>query len=222
MDSGYLQIGLDERDKHKTSFSALNNKWQYTRMVFGLKGAPSNLQKKMHDVLRGIKCACVYMDNFLCWSDLIDEHEKLLDEIMESLREHRLCVQIDKLEIFKDKVCYLGHMISKNGIEVNPEKVRAVQDFPKPKNVKNIRQFLGVVNFYRKFLPRLASIAKPLTTLLKKDKKFKWTDATEKSFNQLKNWLCFSPILRFPDMNLPYIITCDASGYGISAVLAQK
>ena len=190
-------------------------------MIFGLKGVPYTFQSYINDVLRGIRQVRVYMDDIFIWAFSIDDHNEIFNEVMTRLREYNLGVQIDKLELLKNKVGYLGHVVSQNGIEVNPKKVQAVQEFPTPKSLKNVRCFLGMT-FYRRFIKSFAKIAKPLTALLKKNKKFEWNEDAEKAFKDLKNSLCSTPILKFPNMKLPFIITTDASGYGISAILSQK
>ena len=222
LSASYHQILLNEEDRHKTSFSSHDSKYHFKRMPFGLKSAPSTLQRFINKVLKGVKNCFVFMDDILIFSQTLEEHEMIFNEVMRRLRKANLCVQSEKCEILKDKVCYLGHIISEQGIHPNPEKVSAVKNFPKPRNVKNIRQFIGIANYYRKYIQNFAKIAKPLFKLLEKDAKFNWNEDAEKAFIELKDRLCSAPVLRHPNFNEQFIITVDSSGYALGAVLSQK
>ena len=116
---------------------------------------------------------------------------------------------------------YLGHVITRDGVRPDPKKVDAVVNFPRPKNCKNIKQLLGLAGYYRRFVPNFASIVKPLTTLLKKSIDFQWDQAQEESFNEIKKILCSQPLLQYPDFMQPFVITTDASGYALGAILSQ-
>lgn len=125
------------------------------------------------------------------------------------------------MRILRKEVAYLGHVISSDGVRPDPNKVKAVTNFPTPRNPKNIKQFLGLVGYYRRFIPQFSKIAKPLTDLLKKDRTFQWKEDQNKAFKELRNSLCSDPILQYPDFTQPFVLTTDASGYAIGGVLSQ-
>jgi len=137
------------------------------------------------------------------------------------LRAANLKLQPDKCEFLRREVMYLGHIIGSDGVKPDPAKIRAIMNFPTPKNPKNIKQFLGLAGYYRKFIPNFSKVAKPLTDLLKKDKKFEWTTKQTEAFDILRSSLCSEPILQYPDSTRPFILTTDASRYAVGAVLSQ-
>ncbi|XP_025267880.1 uncharacterized protein LOC112639130 [Camponotus floridanus] len=153
--------------------------------------------------------------------DLLREHEIKFERLMQRLRTANLKLQPDKCEFLRNEVMYLGHIIGSDGVRPDPAKVKAVMNFPIPKNPKNIKQFLGLAGYYRRFIPNFSKIAKPLTDLLKKDKKFEWTEKQTEAFDILRNSLCSEPILQYPDFSKPFVLTTDASGYAVGGVLSQ-
>ena len=172
MSKGFHQLLLNPRDRHKTSFSTEDMKYEFKRMPFGVRGGPSSFQRMMNKVLKGLKNVLIFMDDVLIFSDTIEAHIELFNEVMRRLKEVNLLVQIEKCELLKSEVCYLGFIVNKDGVKPNPEKIRVVKEFPRPKNVKNIRQFIGLCSFYRKHIKNFAKVSKPLTKLLDKNNKF--------------------------------------------------
>lgn len=230
--SGFHQIFLEEEDTPKTAFNTPNSHFEFKRLAFGLTNAPRTFQRLMDIVLSGlIGTSCyVYLDGTVIYAETLEEHERKLNEVIARLCSARLKLQCDKCEFLKNEVTYLGHVISSNGVSPNPKKLQAVRDFPVPKDVRNVQQFLGLCNYYRRFKKIFAEITKPLTVLLNKHKEaegkkgkfiFEWGEAQEKDFELLKNLLTEAPLLAYPDFSKPFNLTTDASGYGLGAVLSQ-
>ena len=221
--SGYHQIKMHPRDAEKTAFSVPLGHYEFKRMPFGLKNAPSTFQRLMNTVLSGLqgtRCL-VYLDDIVIFADNLQNHNKKLIEIFERLKEFNLKIRPSKCEFLRKEVIYLGHKISENGAQPDESKLDAVRKFPTPKTTKDIKSFLGLAGYYRKFIDNFSQKALPLTGLLKKDASFEWTAEQEKSFEILKNCLCEQPILQFPDFEKPFNVTTDASNFAIGAVLSQ-
>lgn len=221
--NGFHQIKMKESDIEKTAFSTGYGHYEFTRMPFGLKNSPSTFQRLMNTVLtglQGLECF-VYLDDIVIYASSIEEHSRKLKLIFSKLRENTLLLQPDKCEFMRHEVAYLGHMISENGVTPNPEKIKAVSEYPVPKDPKGIKQFLGLIGYYRRFIKDFSHIAKPLTSLLKKDVPFVWTDSQQSAFEKFKSILTSKPILQYPDFNKPFILTTDASNVAISGILSQ-
>ena len=214
---------MSQEDAHKTAFSTPYGHFQFKRMPFGLKNAPATFQRLMNSVLSGLQGIelFVYLDDIVIYSRSLQEHESKFNKLMERLRNAKLRLQPDKCEFLRHEVNYLGHIISEDGVKPDPKKIEAVSKFPRPKKVKNIKQFLGLAGYYRRFIPDFSKVAKPLTQLLKKDTPFKWAENQENAFNNLKTALMTKPILQYPDFSKPFNLTTDASGYAIGGVLSQ-
>ena len=163
----------------------------------------------------------VYLDDIVIFADNLQNHNKKLVEIFKRLKEFNLKVKPSKCEFLRKEVIYLGHKISENGAQPDESKLDAVRKFPTPKTAKDIKSFLGLAGYYRKFIDNFSQKALPLTGLLKKDASFEWASKQEKSFETLKNCLCEQPILQFPDFDKPFNVTTDASNFAIGAVLSQ-
>ncbi|CAK9811734.1 Retrovirus-related Pol polyprotein from transposon 297 [Anthophora quadrimaculata] len=221
--SGFHQIGVAEQDAPKTAFSTPYGHYQFNRMPFGLRNAPSTFQRLMDSVLSGLQGneMFVYLDDIVIYASSITEHNVKFRKLSDRLRKANLKLQPDKCEFLRTEVAYLGHVIGRDGVKPDPRNVKAVKDFPAPKTTKNIKQFLGLAGYYRRFIPKFSHIAKPLTALLKKDAKFEWKAEQERAFNTLREMLCSEPILQYPDFTKPFIVTTDASGYAVGAVLSQ-
>ncbi|XP_029675230.1 uncharacterized protein LOC115242829 [Formica exsecta] len=214
---------MNREDGHKTAFTTPFGHYEFDRMPFGLKNAPATFQRLMDLVLTGLqgKELFVYMDDIVIYATSLEEHERKYNALMERLREANLKLQPDKCEFLKTEVTYLGHVISKDGVKPDPKKLEAVQRFPRPKTPQNIKQFLGLAGYYRRFIPNFSKFAKPLTNLLKNDTRFEWTSVQEESFEILKQKLCEEPILQYPDFSKPFILTTDASGIAVGGILSQ-
>jgi hypothetical protein len=167
------------------------------------------------------KFVVVFIDDILVYSRCEEEHEEHLRLALQKLQEHRLYAKLSKCEFWMKQVAFLGHVISKGGISVDPSKVQDVLNWNAPMSVGDIRSFLGLAGYYRRFIKGFSKISKPMTELLEKDKKFEWTFACEDSFQELKKRLTTALILVMPDMEKPFSIYCDVSGQGLGCVLMQ-
>ena len=176
----------------------------------------------MNKVLKGLKFAMTYLDDITIFSENESQHLEHLETVFSCLREVGLKMKLSKCDFFKSKIHYLGHLISPEGISPLPNKLDCIQHMPVLKNVKEIKQFLGLTGYYRKFVPRFADISRPLTTLTKKDKKLEWTPACQKSFDLLKETLCGESVLKYADTSKPYTLYTDASKFGWAGVLTQS
>ena len=220
--SGYYHIGLKDSAKPKSAFvlSSLG-KYQFNRVPFGLAQAPAYFQKLINDVLKGCNFATGYLDDIIIYSRSEKEHLEHLEEIFTRLKTAGLKLKLEKCCFFKKHIQYLGHLISADGIQPLPEKLESIAKMPAPKNPKEVKQFLGLVGYYRKFVPRFADISRVLTHLTKKDVEFKWTPECQKCFQILKEFLQQAPILRYPDPQASYTLYTDASKYAYAGVLTQ-
>ena len=219
--SGYHHIALGKSSRAKTAFVTPFGKYKFLMVPFGLAQAPAYFQLLMNKVLKGLKFAMTYFDSVIIFSETESQHLEHLETVFSCLREARLKMKWSKCDFFKSEIHYLGHLISPDGISPLPNKLDCIKHMPAPKNMKEIKQFLGLTGYYRKFVPRFADISRPLTTLTKKDKKFKWTPACQKSFDLLKETLCGEPVLKYADTSKPYTLYTDARKFGWAGVLTQ-
>ena len=221
--SGYHQIEVFEDDKPKTAFTSEFGHFEYNRMPFGLTNAPATFQRLMNNILQQFlyKSVVVYLDDIIIFSKSFELHLIDLQNVFKVLQTVGLKLNLKKCSFFKETVSYLGHVISKNGILPDPSKQRAINNYPVPTNADQIRSFLGLANYYRKFIDNFAEKAHPLTELTKKNAKFEWTLDHSNAFEILKSMLVNSPILRFPDFTRDFLVYTDASGFGVGAILGQ-
>ncbi|XP_043473885.1 uncharacterized protein LOC122506001 [Leptopilina heterotoma] len=222
--SGFHQIELDPNDRSKTAFSTTHGHYEYIRMPMGLKNSPSTFQRLMDQVLTGLQGVelFVYLDDIVVYANDLEEHGKKVRRLLQRLKGANLSLQPEKCEFLFKEVAYLGHIISSEGVKPNPKTVEAVKNFPTPKTPRNIKQFLGLAGYYRRFIKDFSAKAKPLSNLLKKDVKFEWKQEQEASFKELREALCTNPILQYPDYEKPFTLTTDASDFAIGAVLSQE
>ena len=221
---GFFHIELLEPDKQKTAFTTPMGRFEYNRMPMGMKTAPAAFQRLVDlAILQSAPypTAC-YIDDILLSTNGESAHLKHLEWLLDRLRNTGLKLKVDKCEFFQTEVTFLGHQLTRNGIRACHDKVKKVQDFPKPKNVDELRSFLGLASYYRKFVNGYAKIAKPLTSLLGGKISFKWEKKQEDAFNKLKEDLTSAPVLAYPQDNEPYIITVGYTDSSISAILSQK
>ena len=205
--SGYYHIGLKDLAKPKSAFvlSSLG-KYQFNKVPFGLAQAPAYFQKLINDVLKGCNFAMGYLDDIIIYSRSEKEHLEHLEEIFTRLKAAGLKLKLEKCCFFKKHIQYLRHLISADGIQSLPEKLESIAKMPAPRNPKEVKQFLRLVGYYRKFVPRFTDISRVLTHLTKKDIEFKWTPECENCFQILKEFLQQAPILRYPDPQASYTL----------------
>ncbi len=222
--SAYNLIRIREGDEYKTAFRTKYGHYEYLVMPFGLTNAPATFQSFINSVLRQYleKFVILYLDDILIYSKTLEEHIQHVRTVLKTLLDNNLYAKPKKCEFHKPKVEFLGHVISGNGIATDPNKIKSVEEWPTPKSVKDVQRFLGLCNYYRRFVENFAFIARPLHNLTKKNVKFIWSKDCEKAFQELKKRLITSPILMHPDTQKPFIVECDASNFAIGAILSQK
>ena len=220
--SGYHHIALGKSSRAKTAFVTPFGKYEFLMVPFGLVQAPAYFQLLMNEVLKGLPYAMTYLNDVIIFDENELEHLEHLEEVFRRLREAGPKIKHSKCDFFKSEIHYLGHLISAEGISPLTNKLNCIRNMPALKDAKGIQQFLGLMGYYRKFVPRFADILRPLTTLTKKDKKFKWTPECQRSFDLLKEKLCGEPILKYADTSKPYTLYTDASKYSWAGVLTQS
>src|SRR5438128_1564585 len=193
-------------------------------MSFGLTNAPAYFMYLMNKVFMEYldKFVVVFIDDILIFSKIEEEHEEHLRMVLQKLRDHQLYAKLSKCEFWLKEVSFLGHVISGGGVSADPGKVRDVLTWKTPQNVGDIRSFLGLAGYYRRFIEGFSKIVKPMTALLEKGSVFRWSEACEASFQELKKRLTTAPVLVMPDVQKEYSVYCDASGQGIGCVLMQE
>jgi hypothetical protein len=224
MKSGYHAIPMKKEDREKTAFVTPDGHFQYKVMPFGLTNAPSTYQKMITTLFAGKiwKNCLAYLDDVIIYTQTFDDHLEEIKEVFNLLREANLKLNPEKCVFAAKEVKYLGHIIAEKGITPDPSKVQAVMDFPRPTTVKEIRSFIGLSSYYRKFIKNFAQISGPIVKLTKKDQPYKWREEQEESFKQLKQALCDAPVLTHLMEECEVELHTDASGFGIGVVLVQK
>lgn len=220
--SGYHQVPVAPEDQEKTAFTTEGGHFEYKKMAFGLAGAPATFQRLMDRLLGRLKGkgALVYLDDVIIYSETLEEHLERLAEVLELLRQANLKVNWKKCRFAEKEVTYLGHVISADGVRPNPELVRAVKDYPTPTSQKEVRAFLGLAGYYRRFVPQFAERARPLTQLTGK-RGFIWGPEEQAAFVDLREALCSDQVLVYPDFRDTFTLATDASGVALGAVLSQ-
>ncbi|GJP58391.1 hypothetical protein CLOP_g23643, partial [Closterium sp. NIES-67] len=221
--SGYWQIRMADNSIHKTAFRTRYGSYEYLVMPFGLTNAPATFQAEMNHILRPLldECVVVYLDDILIYSRDMKQHVEHLRRVFEILRRERFYVKLSKSEFAIEKVQFLGHMVSAQGVHVDPKKIEAVRTWKTPENEKELQQFLGFANYYNRFVPHYAKIAAPLTNLLQKNTPYEWEPKHQEAVEQLKQALTTAPVLILPDPERDYVIEADASDQAVGAVLMQ-
>ena len=222
--SGYWQVEMAEEDKPKTAFCTPDGLFEFNVLPFGLCNGPATFQRLMDLTLAGLQwSSClVYLDDIIVVGRSFEEHLLNLQSVFERLRDAGLKLKPKKCAFLKSEVRYLGHVVSREGISTDPAKIDKVADWPIPTCTKEVQQFLGFANYYRRFIREFSQIAKPLHRLTERNFKFKWTPECQQSFEELKVKLTTTPILAYPDYNKPFLLDTDASDVGIGAVLSQR
>lgn len=222
--SGYHQVRIAEEDIHKTAFKTRYGLFEFLVMPFGLTNAPGTFMALMNETFRQEldSFVIIYLDDILIYSKTPEEHLDHLKQVLNKLREHKLYAKLSKCDFALKETPFLGHIITADGIRPDPAKIKAVQEWPTLKSVHDVQMFLGLVNYYRRFIKGYAKIAAPLTELLKKGNKWNWRDKERNAFNDLKKALVEAPTLAIFDPSLPVEVHVDASHYAAAAVLMQN
>ncbi|GJR03748.1 putative nucleotidyltransferase, ribonuclease H [Tanacetum coccineum] len=221
--SGYHQLRVKEQDISKTAFRTRYGHYEFLVMPFGLTNAPAVFMDLMNRVFHEFldKFVIVFIDDILVFSKSKEEHEEHLRTVLQILRQEKLYAKFSKCEFWLSKVAFLGHIVSAEGITMDPAKVEAITKWPRPTSVTEVRSFLGLAGYYRRFVEGFSRLALPLTKLMRKGEKFVWNEEREKSFEELKQRLVSSPILTLPSGTGGFQIYSDASKKGLGCVLMQ-
>ncbi|GJZ02595.1 putative reverse transcriptase domain-containing protein, partial [Tanacetum coccineum] len=222
--SGYHQLRIKEEDIPITAFRTRYGHFEFQVMPFGLTNAPAVFMDLMNRVCKPYldKFVIVFIDDILVYSKDEEEHGKHLKIILELLKKERLYAKFSKCDFWLDSVQFLGHVIDRNGVHVDPAKIKAIKNWAAPTTPTEVRQFLGLAGYYRRFIEGFSLISKPLTKLTQKDKKYEWGKEEEEAFQTLKQKLCSAPILALPEGTKDFVVYCDASLKGYGAVLMQR
>ena len=222
MKCGYWQVDLDEDDREKTAFSTGCGLWQFTVMPFGLWNAPATFEGLMELVLAGLPLSMcpLYLDDILVHAKTFEEEIANLHEVLGRFRAANLKLKAKKRELFRQKMLYLGHIVTQDGISTEPSKIEAVITWPTPTNKRDLRRFLGLCSYYRKFIESFADVAGPLYAIIEKETVFAWTDQCKEAFDELKRRLTAAPVLAYPTVSGRFTLDTDASERGIGAVVA--
>lgn len=222
--SAYWQIPLAEKSKPLTAFVVpTRGLYQFTRMPFGLHNAPATWQRFIDrtlgvDMERYVYC---YLDDIVICTSTFKEHMEVLKTVLHRLRKAGLTLNREKCKFCVLELKYLGYVVNSSGLMVDPDKVEAIINIPKPRNVKEVRRIIGLASWYRRFVPNFSTIIAPMTSLLKKHSKFTWDESCDEALEKIKNHLISAPILTCPDFDSPFVVQTDASDYGLGAVLTQ-
>eukprot|EP00253_Pinus_taeda_P031631 PITA_31631 len=222
--SGYHQIRIKEEDIAKTAFRTRYGHYEFVVLSFGLTNAPATFMCLINSVFHKYldKFVLMFIDDILIYSRNVKEREEHLRLVLQTLHEHQLYTKYSKCDFYKEQIQYLGHIITKEGIAVDPEKIRTIMEWPIPKDVADIRSFMGLEGYYRQFVEGFSRVAYPITSLQKKGKIFKWTAECQQSFEQLKHLLTTAPVLSISDPEKDYVVCTDASKEGVGGVLMQE
>lgn len=228
--SGYWQIKIDDKDVPLTGFTVPGGHYQWRVLSFGLTNCPATFQQCMNEVFKDYlnKFVLVYLDDILVYSKSAEEHEEHLRLVLQRLREHKFYANIRKCKFNQHEVEFLGHIVGANGVKVDPRKVKTVQEWPVPQDVHQLRSFLGLSNYFRKFIQGYSSLVRPLTDMLRKGGNVSrdWTAEAQQAFEGVKYSLTNAPVLTIPDLQAaqdgtPFEVVTDASKYGVGGVLLQ-
>ncbi|UYV78935.1 hypothetical protein LAZ67_17000317, partial [Cordylochernes scorpioides] len=222
--SGYWQVEVEEKDKEKTAFTTAHGLYEFNVMPFGLCNAPATFERNMENMLGNLRwqiCLC-YLDDVIIYSSDFSTHLKRIEAVLKCFREANLKLNNKKCQFAFEELEILGHITNQHGIKPAEQNIKAIRDFPRPKKIKEVQSFLGMCSYYRKFIKGFSKIADPLTSLIKKNVPFTWTENQEKAFQTLKVALINPPILGHFDPNAITYIHTDASNIGLGATLVQK
>ena len=221
--SGFWQIPIRKEDRHKTAFVTSEGLFEWNRLPFGLASSPAYFQRLMDLVIQGMKwtCAIAYIDDIIIFSETLAAHLQDLRQLFTALKAANLKLSPKKCVLGTAKVHYLGHVVSREGVQPDPSKIKAVKEYPQPKNVAELRRFLGLAQYYHRFIRNFSHVAAPLFSLLKKGASYDFNEECQEAFKQLKEALTTAPVLAHPDLDRTFIIECDASSAGYGACLIQ-
>ncbi|CAB4443572.1 unnamed protein product [Rhizophagus irregularis] len=221
--AGYHQVEMAENDKEKTAFICSQGLFEYNVMPFGLKNAPGTFQRLMDEILKEYigEFVTVYLDDIMIYSRDFEEHLEHVDRVLNKLRENNMIAKLKKCQFGLKNINFLGHIVGKDGLRPDEKKVEKIKSIKRPETVTEVRSFLGLCSYYRRFIKDFAKIAKPLHNLTKKDTEFNWKEEQQVAFDILRTKLIEKPILVYPDFDEEFMLITDGSKIGLGAVLAQ-
>ena len=221
---GYHNLRIAPGHEWMTAFRTKFGLFEYTCVPFGLTNAPPVFQAFIDRVFGDLlfQGVVVYLDDVMIYADTLEEHQRLVREVLRRMELHQLSAKLSKCRFHQTSVEFLGHIVSQDGIAMDPKKVESISQWPRPTCVKDVQSFLGLANYYRKFIPDFSGVCIPLTNLLKKDLAFQWTDRCEQAFADLKSLFSRAVILAFPDVSKPFVVETDASGFALGGILSQE
>lgn len=224
INSAFWSIPIRTKDRYKTAFVTQNGHYQWKRLPFGLKISPAIFQRVLANTIRryGLHNFCTnYIDDILIFSSSFEEHVSHINELLNAIKMEGFKLKLSKCNFAQPSVNYLGHVLANNSVRPHHDNLKSIKDFPRPLNKKNVRQFLGKINFYHKYIPDHTRILEPIHNLLRNNIEFKWTSECDATFNRVKEYLCQSPILSIFDPGKETFLFTDASALGVGAVLKQ-
>jgi len=226
LNNGYFQIRISEDDAHTTAFTSPLGHYEFKVLGQGLCNSPATFQSVMNKIFAPHlhKFVVVYLDDVMIFSKDAESHERHLEEVLKLLDENKFLVKTSKCSFHKPEVAFLGHVVGRNGLKVDSTKIQVVKDWPVPTNLKQLRSFLGLTNYFRKFIQGYSSLTAPLTSFMKKGVDFQstWNDTHTGIIEQLREALTTAPVLTLPDFSQPFEVVSDASLLGTGAVLMQN
>ena len=221
--NAFFAVKIRETDQQKTAFQLPSGLWAFTRLPQGLKISPQIWAKAADKILKPVQdIASWYVDDIFCGSDTFEKHMSDVDRVLHQLQQSGLKIRFEKCLFFRHKVNWLGHVLSKDGVQPNPQGVQAIKNLQPPKNVKELRSILGSLVYFKDFIDKFSDLTTPLTTLLQKHQKFIWKPDHQKALDALKDALASDKILIKPDFNKDFYLQTDASDVAVSAILSQK
>lgn len=223
--SAYWQVPVSKESREYTAFTIPNRGlFQFKVLPFGLSNSPATWQRLIDKVIGSDleKYCLVYLDDIIVVTESFESHLKILEEVFKRLLTAGLTLSKEKCQFCRESLKYLGYVVDRQGLHVDPEKVSAILNLPTPRNVKQVRQVIGTISWYRKFVPNFSKVIAPLCSLLRKNTPFLWTSNCDRAFREIKQCLVSAPILSCPDFSKPFSVQTDASGHGIGAVLSQQ
>jgi hypothetical protein len=218
--SGYHQVRIKDEDINKTAFRTRYGHYKFVVIPFRLTNAPSMFMCLMNSIFSQYldKSVVVFIDDIMVYSKMEEEHDEHLRIVLQTLRKHKLYTKFDKCDFYQKEIQYLGHVISEEGIVVDPKKIKAIMEWLVPKDVEDIRSFMGITGYYCRFIEGFSKTTYPITSLQKKGTKFNWTQKCQDSFNKLKELLTMTPILKVVDPEKDFIVCVNASKEGLGGV----
>ena len=221
--SGFHQVKVHPKDVNKTTFISHRGTFRFPKMPFGLCNAPATFQRLMDTVLTNLnfEICLAYLDDIILFSHDLESHLERLQRLLDRLREANLKLKPSKCQILQRQVHFLGFTVSRHGVGTDPEKVEAIKNWPTPQNLRQSRAFVGLCQYYRRFVPGFSEISAPLHALTKKGARFHWSSECQRAFDQLKAILTSAPVLSLPNDHDEFVLDCDASNHSIGGVLSQ-